>query len=59
LENQPLYHNVEPHFYPINGVFDIITPSTRDICLPIWSTKIVEVIGVDAGDVNDSKKDKS
>jgi hypothetical protein len=35
-----------------HGEFDVGTP-TRDISLPQWATKTIEVVGVDAGNVND------
>jgi hypothetical protein len=39
-----------------HGEFDVGTPSTREICLPQWETKTIEVVGVDVGNVNDSRK---
>jgi len=39
-----------------HGEFDAWTPSSRDIRLRQWVTKTIEVVGVDAYEVTDSRK---
>jgi hypothetical protein len=37
-----------------HGKFDVGTPSTRDIFLPLCVTNIIEVVNVGASNINDS-----
>jgi hypothetical protein len=41
-----------------NVDFGTRTP-TSDICLPKWVTKTIGVVGVDAGDIHDSHRNRS
>jgi hypothetical protein len=40
-------------------IFYTRAPSTREICLPRWETKTMEVVGVDARDLNGSRNIRS
>lgn len=39
-----------------HGEFDIRTLSTMKVSYPLWATKTIEVVGIDVGNLNYSRK---